>query len=115
MPSDLHTVASQADVALAIKAGEAALCPWERLAKDAGPLDWANVMVNFGTLLGFRVGISHVAKFQLTVAVNALDAPSLDQVARAMAELEYYRDHDSMPPTKQALLLRSQYVPRLKL
>lgn len=94
-------------------AGEVALCPWEWLQVDFIPEDWAEMMKNFGVLLGVRVGIKHVSEFRVTVAVNALSTPPDEEIGQAIAEFESYRDHDDRPPSRQALLLKAQHIPRL--
>lgn len=115
MPSPLHQMDDPTDVVKAIKLGEAALYPWEWLPEDFGPLDWAHRIVTYGTLLQVDIGVNHIARFRLSFAVNALRAPTREDMALAMAELEHYRDVDHTMPTRQMLLVARQHVPRLAL
>lgn len=115
MPSPLHQMDDPADVVTALKMGEAAIYPWEWLPGDFGPLDWAHKIVTYGTILGVDVGVNHIARFRLSFAVNARRAPTKEDMALAMAELEYYRDVQDAMPTRQMLLVANQHVPRLAL
>ncbi len=112
MSAALATVADAVEVAQSIRIGNAALCPWEWLGVDAVPADWAAMMMNFARLLDFPIGIKHVQRFRVTVAIHPLHVPPEDDIGQAIARLENYRDHGDIPPTRQAMLLATQRLLR---
>ncbi|WP_372663505.1 hypothetical protein [Amycolatopsis kentuckyensis] len=113
MPTPIYRETDAVECAQALLAGRAALCPWEWLGDDFSPQDWANMMTNFALLLGFRIGIKHIKPYRMTLAINAMSPPPEPEIGLALAEFENYRDHDDRPPSRQALLLNAQHVPRL--
>jgi hypothetical protein len=113
MPSPLYRETDAVECAQALLTGRAALCPWEWLGDDFTPQDWETMMTNFALLLNFRIGIKHVPPYRATLAINAMSPPPEDEIAVALAELGNYRDHEDRPPSRQALLLAAQHVPRL--